>query len=42
MRKEEQRFLDLLDSLGVQADAAEQVRAAARSVDDARFATRIG
>jgi hypothetical protein len=35
---ERRRYTDLLDSLGLDPDAAERVRAAARRVDDLRFA----
>jgi hypothetical protein len=36
--EERARYLDLLDSLGIEADAADRVRDAARKVDDLRFA----
>ncbi|NYD42600.1 dynamin family protein [Nocardioides panaciterrulae] len=38
LEAERARYTDLLDSLGVDAEAPEQVRAAARRVDDLRFA----
>ena len=36
--EERARYLDLLDSLGIEPDAADRVRDAARKVDDLRFA----
>jgi hypothetical protein len=33
------RYLDLLDSLGIEPGAADRVRDAARRVDDLRFAS---
>ena len=38
--QERRRFVDLLDDLDVSPDAAEQLRALARRVDDLRFAPR--
>ena len=39
---ERARYLDLLDSLDLDRDSPEQLRAAARRVDDLRFASRRG
>jgi hypothetical protein len=36
--EERHRYLDLLASLGIEADAAERLRNAARAVDDLRYA----
>jgi hypothetical protein len=36
------RYLDLLDNLRLHPDAAEKLRQAARRVDDARYAARLG
>jgi hypothetical protein len=36
--EERHRYLDLLASLGIDPDAAEQLRNAARAVDDVRYA----
>jgi hypothetical protein len=36
--EERHRYLDLLDSLGIEPDAADRVRNAARAVDDLRYA----
>jgi hypothetical protein len=38
MDEERHRYLDLLASLGIDPDAAEKVRNAARAVDDLRYA----
>ena len=40
MDAERRRFVELLDALDLPADAAEQLRALARRVDDLRFAPR--
>jgi len=40
MDSERQRYLGLLDGLGVTAQAAEALRVAARRIDDLRFAAR--
>ncbi len=40
MAPERARYIDLLDSLKIAPDAAEQLRAAARRVDDLRFAAQ--
>ncbi|SFB76631.1 Dynamin family protein [Nocardioides terrae] len=39
---EQVRYLDVIDNLRVDPEAAEKLRQAARRVDDARYATRIG
>jgi predicted GTPase len=39
---EQVRYLDLLDNLRIEPEAAEKLRQAARRVDDARYAARIG
>ncbi|HEU4567685.1 MAG TPA: GTPase [Marmoricola sp.] len=38
MEQERRRFVDRLDALGIDAEAADRLRAAAREVDDLRFA----
>jgi hypothetical protein len=38
MDEERHRYLDLLASLGIDADSAEKLRNAARAVDDLRYA----
>jgi hypothetical protein len=38
---EQVRYLDLIDNLRIDLDAAEKLRQAARRVDDARYAARI-
>jgi hypothetical protein len=38
MQQERRRFVDRLDALGIDAEAADRLRAAAREVDDLRFA----
>jgi hypothetical protein len=39
MDEERHRYLDLLASLGIDPDASERVRNAARAVDDLRYAS---
>ena len=41
MGAERARYLDLLDSLALPDDSAEQLRDAARRVDDLRFAAQV-
>jgi exodeoxyribonuclease-3 len=38
---EQARYVDLIDSLRIDAEAAEKLRQAARRVDDARYAARL-
>jgi hypothetical protein len=38
---EEMRYLDLVDNLRVDLEAAEKLRQAARRVDDARYAAQL-